>query len=226
MSTNTIMFPGSGDVYVQFHDILGTPMFDVLRKIIYGELVPGLYDTGFLGRIPIEQQIQWYLLRPKFNFLQIPEINIHHLTDDENDRMMQQLLEKVSYDTFSPVDLISSFMLHPIVDHLHVYSRFNEPRITLIANRAIRSVQSVEYQYGLFQEIIRPATDHASLITTSTQEAKTFLDSKYKNRYVTLIFPNGYDSIRNLSDIYSQYANQINVIDLRARVQVWKETVQ
>ena len=225
MSTNTMMFPGCADVYVQYHDILGTPMFSVLQDIIQGKLVPGLYHTGPLGRISLEELMQWYLLRPRFNFLQIPALNVHQFTEEQNDKMMEQLLSQTSYDTFPLVNLVNAFFLHPVVEHLHVFSLHQESSIKQQIEKMRKNVQVLDYRFGSVESVIQDAKSHATLITTSTAQVRRFLSIDYPHRYAYLIYPNGYDPIQNISDIYFQYSDRLGVIDIRNRLEQWKEYV-
>lgn len=219
------MFPGSGDVYVRFHDILGTPMFTILVHMIRGKFYPGLYDTSFLQNVDIESLIRMYLGRPFENFLDIEALNVHHFTKEQNENLMYEMLKEIPYDTFSPVNLQNAFLLHPIVDRLHVYTKRNETQIPHVIGKMSYYIGTVDYRYGEFKDIIRDAKSHATLITTSTQEARTFLDSPHPHRYVSLIFPNNYDPIKSISDVYSKFADRITVIDLSNRVKIWKESL-
>lgn len=225
MSNNTLMFPGSADVYIRYHDILGTPMFNLYREMGYGNIISGVYNMGPLRFLPIEHQIINYLRRKRFNFLNDPDINILNFTEEENDRMLKQLLQEVNYQTFSPVNLYNAFFLHPIAERVHVYSKFYEPQIESVIEPIRGNCQQLDYKYGNFDDIIKTSTSHASLVTTSTSEARTFLKAPFKHRYVSIVFPVGYDDLRNISDIYSDYADQINVIDIRNRLKIWKENI-
>ena len=225
MSNNTLMFPGSGDVFVSYHDIIGTPKFSVLVELIQGHLVPGVYNTYFFELMSVSEVIQWYMSRHHDNFLNDPQINQCGFTKEQNDRMLQELLAKVSYTTFAPVNLMTALMLHPIVDNLHIYTKEQENGAVGATQLFINSVKNVDYRYGDIKDIIRSATDHCTMITTSTSDARSFLDSKYEHRYVSLIFPNNYDDIRNISDIYSQYGDRITIIDIRHRIKQWEESL-
>ena len=225
MSNNTLMFPGSGDVYVKYHDIIGTPRFSVLVKLIRNQLHPGLYETSFFQRISKQDLVQWYLARTKENFLDIDMINVHGFTPDENDRILQQMLKEVPYATFAPVNLMSAVVLHPIIERLHVYSYHEERAIEYAIAPMRYNVPSVDYRFGDFSDIINDAKDHATLITTSTAEARAFLKSEHKHRYIALIYPNMYDSIRSISDVYSSYSDRISIIDLSNRIKIWEESI-
>ena len=225
MSNNTIMFPGSGDVFVSFHDIIGTPKFSVLVKLIRGQIVPGVYNTYFFELMSVSDVIRWYMNRQYDNFLDDPKINVNEFTKDQNEKMLSQMLRQVSYESFAPVNLMTALMLHPIVDHLHIYTKNQESGVESILHLFSNNVQTVDYRYGNIDTILRNAKDQCTMVTTSTQDAKAFLDSPYKNRYVSLIFPNNYDDIRNISDIYSKYCDRITVIDIRNKIRQWEESI-
>lgn len=225
MSNNTIMFPGSGDVFVSYHDIIGTPKFSVLVEIIRGQVVPGIYNTYFFQTMSVSEAIHWYVNRKYDNFLNDPQINQCGFTTEQNDRMLQELLSKVSYATFAPVNLMTAFMLHPIVDRLHIYTKEHEDGAERSCSLFTNSIKTVNYRSGNIEDVLKNAKDQCSLITTSTHDAKVFLDSKYENRFVSLIFPNNYDDIRNISDIYSKYSDRITIIDINTRLKIWEESL-
>lgn len=225
MSANTIMFPGSGDVFVKYHDIIGSPKFSVLVEIIRGHMVPGIYNTYFFQEMTVRDVIQWYVNRKYENFLNDPQLNQCNFTHDQNDRILDELLRKVSYATFAPVSLMTAFMLHPIVDRLHIYTDNYDAGAERSCSLFTNTIKTVDYRYGEIEDIIKNTKDHCSLITTSTHDAKIFLDSKYENRFVSLIFPNNYDDIRNISDIYSKYSDRITIIDISSRLNLWEESL-
>lgn len=225
MSGNTVMFPGSGDVYVKFHDIIGTPRFSVLVNLIRGRMHEGLFNTSFLGKLLLKDLIEWYVKRRYENFLDDPIINMHKFTPEQNEKLMLQMLSEVSYESFCPFNLASILVLHPIIERLHVYSKHNEPGIHEVAATMSNQVRSVDCPYGNFADIISNCGDHATLITTSTEDVRTFLDSKYDNRYAALIFPNEYDSIKNISDVYSNHSSRITVLDITRRIKIWEESL-
>lgn len=223
MSTNTIMFPGSSDLYISYHDILGTPQFMLLLELARGIKYPGLYDTNIFSAYTIEELIRWYLYRPKKNFLNL--INANGFTEEENDSILYHaLLEMNTYSSFIPVNLYEALIVHPIVDNIHVYTEKNEPLVQKELAYFGKNLH-VQYEYGKFEDIISIAKDQCTLVTTSTQEMKTFMAGEYRHRYTSLIYPNEYDSIKNISDVYSIYAGKISVIDIRSRVEIWKESI-
>lgn len=225
MSNNTLMFPGSGDVFVSYHDIIGTPKFSVLVKIIQGQLVPGIYNTYFFEMMSVSEVIQWYMNRHHDNFLNDPQINQCGFTKEQNDRMLQELLSKVSYATFSPINLMTALTLHPIVDRFHIYTKNQEIGAEGACSLFTNCIKTVDYRYGNIENILKNAKDHCTMITTSTHDAKVFLNSQYEHRYVSLIFPNNYDDIRNISDIYSKYSDRITIIDIRSKLKIWEESL-
>lgn len=224
MSANTIMFPGSGDVFVRYHDIIGTPRFNVLVNMIRGHLVPGLYDLSYFRYMSVHRAIDWYVNRNTENFLDTKFININHFSEEENEKMLQQLLAKLpSYISFAPVDLLSAFTMHPIAERLHIYTKYTENAVDDAVAQYSRVIRRVTVEHGEFSDIIKGIKDECTLITNSTKEAKMFLQTEYKHRYVYLIYPNQYDDIRKISDIYSIYANNIGVIDIRNRLHIWED---
>lgn len=224
MSANTIMFPGSGDVFVRYHDIIGTPRFNVMINMIRGHLVPELYDLSFFRYMSVHNAIDWYVNRTNENFLDTDFININHFTKDENEKILQQLLAKLNdYISFSPVDLLNAFTMHPIAERLHIYTKYPEDQLEDAISQFSRVIRRVTVEHGEFSNIISEAKDHCTLITNSTSEARIFLQSEFKHRYVSLIYPNHYDDIRQISDIYSIYAKNIDVIDIRNRLHIWEE---
>ena len=156
MSNLTLMFPGAGDVFIKFHDIIGTPMFTVLVKLISGEFHQGLFNRAFFSDIPLDELIQWYIYRTKENVL---DCLMTDFTPEENHKMMQYMLREVPYNSFPPVNLYQAFILHPICEHLHIYTDEEEPQIQFLLKKFEHITHTADYRYGNFGDIIRNVKD-------------------------------------------------------------------
>jgi hypothetical protein len=217
------MFPGSNHVYIKYHDILGTPRFTILQRLLTKKFHPGLYDVSFLDGKKHSELIHWYMNRKHENFLNDPLINMNTFTPDENDRIMQSFLKLVGYTSFIPVLLMDAFIVHPIVDHLHIYSKTREPGIESYLGRYTSHMSDVNYLTGDIEKITIDARDQCTIVTNSSEDIRKFADPRYPNRYFIYIQPNHYDPIESLSDIYANFSNRFTVIDVNNRLKVWED---
>lgn len=225
LTPNTMMFPGSNHVYIKYHDVLGTPRFSILNRLVYEDAYPGLYDVSFLKDKKKSELINWYINRKHENFLNDDQINMNKFTSDENENILQTLLRETEYDTFAPFDFLNIFILHPIVDHLHIYTTRQEPGISAVIEPFAQNMSDLSYNYGPFESVISHAKDQCTLITNCSDDVRKFANPKYPNRYFVYVQPNNYDPLESLSDIYATYVNRLTVIEFANRLKLWEESI-
>jgi hypothetical protein len=196
-----VLFPGSSQILIEYHDTLGTPQMNLLHLLsstptVYHEM----FDFSELSKFDITTKLLWYICRKHQNFL--IDINKIKLSDDDCDKILIDLLNKnesLYRASFGPLmQLLGNIVSSKACDDIVIWSKNKESHISDSLQGVFKNLK-FRYAYGPFSRQVAKAPEYTSFLVTDHRNIQNIVENRKKGFHIFSVAPLGYNKDEELN---------------------------
>jgi hypothetical protein len=189
----TALFPGCNSLFVEYHDCLGMPKFEMIRQfakmtnltefheVFTFEDIQGLTD---------EQLLIWYIARKNRNPLY--DLRAFDLTQEECDKILYDQILKDNYEWyFSSHNFIQNIITiasdMKMFDEILVWNEYKDDNIDKFCHERFNMRHKMRHVYGPLSDHMVKLKTHTSCVFSNIRNFVEFDKSELKNIFIFFI---------------------------------------